>query len=137
MNDCAEVSDKDYPIVEQLAGQLFKLFVSRTDCYCSQQKNGSYTKVDMPLTMDVVLNHLNGELTVGSYQLGADNSTKYLCFDFDPEHLQDPKLAVQKLLDVLFMKKEEADSVKRPRIWPDTVLLEASRFPDPSWKSVV
>jgi hypothetical protein len=76
---------------------------------------------------------LKGELTVGAYQLGIDNTVKYLCFDFDPEHLPNTRGAVQNLLSVLFEKRLEADGVERPRVWPNAVLLEASRWPDPSY----
>jgi hypothetical protein len=112
------------------------LFVNRVDCYCIQTKSG-YVKVDVPLTSEVLQSHLRGELTVGSYQLDLNCMVKWLCFDFDPEHLADPKQTVEKLLAVLFEEKEERDKdgslVKRPRVWRSSVLLEASRFPDPSY----
>ncbi|MEM3551671.1 MAG: hypothetical protein QXV01_11345 [Candidatus Bathyarchaeia archaeon] len=36
-------------------------------------------------------------------------------------------------MQVGFEKKREADGVERPRIWSHAVLLEASRYPDPSF----
>jgi hypothetical protein len=118
---------------EDLALALRGLFVNRDDCYCVQKRDGSYIKVDASLTDDVLQQHLKGELTVGAYQLGVDNTVKYLCFDFDPEHLPNTRGAVQSLLSVLFEKRREADDVERLRIWPNAVLLEASRWPDPSY----
>jgi hypothetical protein len=111
---------------------LNALFVNRVDCYCIQTKSG-YVKVDVPLTSEVLQSHLKGEVTVGSYQLDLNCMVKWLCFDFDPEHLADPKQAVEKLLAVFFEEKVESDGVKRPRVWPPAVLLEASRYPDPSY----
>ncbi|MCL6579633.1 MAG: primase C-terminal domain-containing protein [Candidatus Bathyarchaeota archaeon] len=116
-----------------IASALHRLFVNREDCYCVQRRDGGYIKVDAPLTIEVLHQHLRGELTVGAYQLGLDNTVKYLCFDFDPEHLPDTHKAVQRLLAVLFEKRKEANDVERPRVWPGAVLLEASRWPDPSY----
>lgn len=116
-----------------LAEAVFKCFVNRVDCHCLQKNDGSYVKVEQPLTLDVLQDHLTGKLTVGAYQLGLDNTVKYVCFDFDPERLTDPKVAARKILHVCFEKKREADGVERPRIWSHAVLLEASRYPDPSY----
>ena len=118
---------------EDLALAMRGLFVNRDDCYCVQKWDGSYIKVDASLTDNVLQQHLKGELTVGAYQLGIDNTVKYLCFDFDPEHLPNTRGAVQSLLSVLFEKRLEVDGVERPRVWPNAVLLEASRWPDPSY----
>ena len=109
------------------------LFVNRADCYCKQNNDGSYARIDAPLTLDVLISHLDGEITVGSYQLGTDNTVKYLCFDFDPEKLADPKATVAKLLNVLLETKEEEPDKARPRMWPFAVMLEASRYDDPSF----
>jgi hypothetical protein len=87
----------------------------------------------MPLSHDVLQSHLDGETTVGAYQLDEDNTVKYLCFDLDPEKLVDPKQTARKILNVCFEEKEETNGKKRPRVWPSAVLLEASRFPDPSY----
>jgi len=116
-----------------LAPVLRQLFVNRADCYCVQNKDGSYAKVDAPLTNDVLERHLKGEITVGAYQLAEDNTVKYLCFDFDPEKLDDPKATVAELLNVLSEMKEEEPGKARPRMWPYAVMLEASRYDDPSF----
>lgn len=112
---------------------LRDLFVNRDDCYCRQNRDGSYTKIDEPLTLEVLECHLKGEITIGAYQLREDNSVKYLCFDFDPEKLSDPKATIGKLLNILFEGKEEELGTTRPRMWPFAVMLEASRYDDPSY----
>jgi len=119
--------------VVDLASALRRLFVNRDDCYCIQKRDGGYIKVDGSLTNDILQQHLKGELTVGAYQLGIDNTVKYLCFDFDPEHLTNTRRAAQNLLAVLFEQHREADDVERPRVWSSAVLLEASRWPDDSY----
>lgn len=108
------------------------LFVARDDCYCMQLKQG-YTKLEAPLTDHVLLDHLQGKITIGSYQLSREDLVKWLCFDLDPEKLSDAREAAQKLLDAMFEEEVEHDGVKRPRIWPKAVLLESSRYPDPSY----
>jgi len=120
--------DNKNPLLEPLR----TLFVARDDCYCAQTKKG-YVKVDEPLADSVLRRHLAGEITVGSYQLDQNNRVKWLCFDLDPEKLKDPREAALKVLNVLFEEEEEADGKKRPRIWQNAVLVEASRYPDASY----
>jgi hypothetical protein len=111
---------------------LGDLFVARRDCYCVQLEHG-YSKVDEALTDDVLREHIQGKRTVGSYQLTKDNFVKWLSFDLDPEKLSDPRETASKILHTCFEEKEEADGRKRPRIWRKAVLLEASRYADPSY----
>lgn len=119
-------------MIEDHVELLKTLFVNRTDCYCRQLKQG-YTRVEQQLTGNVLAQHLKGEVTVGSYQLDMESRVKWLCLDFDPEKLKDPKEAVQKVLAVLFETKKDEDGNEVPRVWPSTVVLEASRYPDPSY----
>jgi len=117
----------------RLSEALMRFFVNRTDCFCIQKRNGSFVKVDQPLTVEFVNKHLVGECTLGAYQLGLDTTVKWLCFDLDPEKLTDPEQAAKKIINVCFARCKEADGVERPRIWPHSLLLEASRYPDPSY----
>jgi hypothetical protein len=111
---------------------LRNLFVNREDCYCIQLKQG-YTRVEQPLTDDVLVQHLKGEVTVGSYQLDKGNRVKWLCFDLDPERLEDAKATAQKILAVLLEKERDSEGNETPRVWSNCVILEASRYPDPSY----
>jgi len=120
-------------MTDEILEALFECFVNRVDCYCLQKGDGSFTKVEKPLKDEVIEQHLKGYVTVGAYQLGLDNTVKYVCFDLDPERLSDPEAAACKILQVCFEKKREADGVERPRIWHHAVLLEASRWPDSSY----
>ena len=111
-----------------ITSEFFRLFINRIDCYAIQTSRG-YVRVEAPLTREVLEAHLRGEKTVGAYQLNpADNTVKYLCFDLDPEKLEDPREAAEKIIKACF---EEKDG--RPRIWKHALLLEASRYPDPSY----
>jgi len=120
-------------IDQRLAEAMLAKFVSRQDAYAVQLPEGGYVKVEQPLTSKIVQQHLEGVETVGVYQLNHESMVKWLCFDLDPEKLEDPKASAQRLLQVCFEKSKEEDEVERPRIWPHSVLLEASRFPDPSY----
>ncbi|MEM3698219.1 MAG: hypothetical protein QXQ94_12140 [Candidatus Bathyarchaeia archaeon] len=118
---------------QQLADAMLAKFASREDAYAIQLPKGGYVKIEQPLTSNIVQQHLVGDITVGVYQLNHRSMVKWVCFDLDPEKLTDPKGAVQRLLQVCFERKIEEDEVERPRIWQHSVLLEASRFPDPSY----
>jgi hypothetical protein len=69
--------------VEQI-DLIKKLFVYRSDVYAIQLDDGRYVKRDEPLTDEVLMRHLRGELTVGIYQLNGDK-VKWMCFDIDRE----------------------------------------------------
>lgn len=105
------------------------LFVNRRDTYAKQNENGSYTRIEQPLTMYILARHLRGEITVGAYQLDENNLTRYLCFDLDPEHLSSPRETVEKILIECLNKPTPS----APRFYRSSVLLEASRYPDPSY----
>ena len=109
------------------------LFVNRVDCYCRQNRDGSYTKISEPLTERILERHLKGEITTASYQLDASNLVKWACFDLDPEKLGDPAETAKEVLAVLLEKKKEEDGTETPRVWPSSIILEASRYPDQSY----
>jgi len=117
----------------KLSEAITHFFVNRADCFCFQKRDGGFVKVNQPLTVEFIEQHLAGQRTIGAYQLGLDNTVKWLCFDLDPEKLTSPEQAARKIISVCFEKRKEADGVERPRIWPHGLLLEASRHPDPSF----
>ncbi|MEM2126600.1 MAG: hypothetical protein QXH67_00045 [Candidatus Bathyarchaeia archaeon] len=111
-----------------IAQRLFNLFVSRTDTYAvmlppkPREEKAGYTRLEEALTVEVVDRHLRGEVTVGPYQLDTESRTKTLAFDIDPEHVEDPGAVARAIY-------QEAAK----RLHPDGVVLEASRWPDPSY----
>ena len=70
-----------------------ELFVHRLDAYALQTKSGSYFAKKAPVTRELILRHLRGELTVGLYAMAADNTVRWLALDGDQadslEQLQD------------------------------------------------
>lgn len=121
--------------------QLKHLFVNRTDCYCTQLTSGRYQKIDAPLTDQQLTQHLKGELTVGSYQLNQQSQVKWFCYDLDPEKLADPKQTAQQILAAMRQKtstdtqtaKQQTAQQPQPLIWDNSIILEASRYPDNSY----
>ncbi|MEM2618250.1 MAG: hypothetical protein QW356_02010 [Candidatus Hadarchaeales archaeon] len=68
----------------ELEELLMKLFVHRGDVYAVQQGDGTYRTVYEPLTREVIRQHLQGEKTVGVYQIEPrTNTVKWLAFDLD------------------------------------------------------
>ncbi len=119
--------------MQAIAGVLIDKFVARNDVYAVQLPGGGYTKVGEPLTRAVIEEHLRGKRTVGVYQLSQDSKVKWLCLDIDPEKINDPAGAAGAILNACFERKKCSDGIERPRIWRRSVLLEASRHPDPSY----
>jgi hypothetical protein len=105
-----------------VAKTLFDLFVARTDTYAVQKKDKSYLRIEKPLTVDLVKEHLNGKITVGIYNLDKENKVKWLCFDIDPQNIENPPEISMKL----HRKCTELFHAK-------SVSLEASRYNDPSF----
>jgi hypothetical protein len=89
--------------------------------------------VEQSLTDDILLQHLKGEVTVGSYQLDKDSRVKWLCFDLDPERLENAKTTSEGILGVLLETERDSEGNKTPRVSPNCIVLEASRHPDPSY----
>ena len=77
---------------------FLRLWASRFDVYAEQQSNGSYLKVEESLTAEVIKRHLRQEITVGFYQLDKNNMVKWLCWDLDPEKLDDPLLTAKTII---------------------------------------
>jgi len=118
---------------DAVASALLEKFVIRSDVFAVQRAEGGYVKVEAPLTLKVVREHLEGKRTIGTYQLSADNRVKWLCLDLDPEKLDDPAETAERILSVCMEKRLDKDGVKRPRVWEHSILLEASRYPDLSY----
>jgi hypothetical protein len=58
---------------------------------------------------------------------------KGLCLDIDPEKNIDPKATAKQILNILLQKIKDKEGNEIPRIWPNCIILEASRYPDQSY----
>jgi len=89
-------SAKDLANEKHQIEALRRYFVNRDDTYAAQNPDGSYYRVEAPLTDDVLLSHIKGDITVGVYQIEPENNTvKWLCFDVDSKEMAE----VEKLRD--------------------------------------
>ncbi|MEM1586216.1 MAG: hypothetical protein QXX99_02930 [Candidatus Bathyarchaeia archaeon] len=76
---------------------------------------------------------MEGRRTIGVYQLSVDSRVKWLCFDSDPEKLSKPEETARRILGVCLEAVKGKDGTERPRVWSHSLLLETSRYPDPSY----
>jgi len=67
------------------AERLAKTFVNRTDCHAIQLDTGQYYSVKESLTINHVVLHLKGEMTLGIYLLGLDGTAKFTVIDADDD----------------------------------------------------
>jgi len=111
-------------MADTITAAIDRLFVNRKDVYAKQTIDGHYISEKQPLTFDTLQRHLKGEITVAAYQLNKENKVKELVFDIDPEHNSDPLETAKKLVKACLENK---------RFYPNSVWLEASRYPDPSY----
>ena len=63
--------------------KIRELFIVRDDTFAIQLDDGTYNRVNEHLTDDIILKHLNGEITIAVYQLDNNSLIKWVCFDFD------------------------------------------------------
>jgi hypothetical protein len=77
----SKVPEFDSQLVEAYA----QTFVSRRDCYALQLNDGKYVCIKEPLTLDLLLAHVRGDLTLGVYVLDINSFAHWLCLDGDYE----------------------------------------------------
>ncbi|MGJ8455806.1 CRISPR-associated primase-polymerase type A1 [Pseudothermotoga sp. U03pept] len=73
---------KTLQIDSAVVKQFMNLFTGREDVFAVQSDEGYYP-VRRPMTEKDVLEHLNGEKTLGVYVLRSDNCLKFAAFDVD------------------------------------------------------
>lgn len=67
------------------------------DVKCSDCPNKKY----IPITNDVIFNHLSGKTILGLYPLKTDNTCNFLAIDFDEKSWKDDVLAIKQTCDQL------------------------------------
>lgn len=61
---------------------ILRYLIGNPNAYAVQQKDGSYRPVRDPLTADILRDHLDGHITVGTYVLNFDKA-RTIVFDID------------------------------------------------------
>lgn len=64
-------------------------FLARKDVYSRQTKSGSYVAIYKPLTERLVLAHLAGQVTLGTYALDEESQARWICYDADSDAVWD------------------------------------------------
>ena len=81
--------------------RYIELFVNRRDAYALQTKSGRYHLRKEEVTMDVVEEHLLGQITCGWYCINQEGQMKWACLDADTEDGIRNLQAVNKRLSAL------------------------------------
>lgn len=58
-------------------------FIARPDNAAQQSDNGAWRPTGNPFTMDSIMAHLRGDITLGHYTINPRNETKVIVFDID------------------------------------------------------
>jgi len=80
------------------AGGLAKTFVNRQDYFAIQSDNGQYYSVKDELTVNHIMRHLKGQITLGVYLLGLDGIAKFTVIDADDDEGFEKLINVQETL---------------------------------------
>ena len=87
---------------------LYKMFANRTDCFAQQYHNHKsgkweFCKVLSPLTETVIKKHVDGEITIGTYEIGLDDMVTWCCDDIDSHNGEsDSREKVIRVITVLW-----------------------------------
>jgi hypothetical protein len=71
--------------VYRVAEGLSRTLVNRWDLYSKQMKDGRYICVHNNLTIDHVVRHLQGKITLGTYLLDKENNARFAVLDADDD----------------------------------------------------
>ena len=88
----AKVQFYNFPVneneLDSTSTALSSMFVNRTDCHAQQYKNTKtdkweFYKVIASPTVDKIKSHVKGQLTLGVYEIGLDDTVTWCCDDID------------------------------------------------------
>lgn len=70
---------------KELAKLFASKFIARPDIHAIQRSNGDWNPVEQKFSMDLLLKHMAGDISIGHYMLNADGNVKLFAFDIDFE----------------------------------------------------
>lgn len=97
--------------LDYLAAALAKRFIRRWDLFSKQRDDGRYVCIRERLHHDHLLEHLQGEITLGAYVLDEDSQGAYLVFDAD----NDPDWRRLQALAVALLEIDATTYLERSR----------------------
>ena len=71
--------------LSRLVAHLARVFIQRWDCYPQQLSDGRYVCMKKPLTTSLLIDHLAGKLTLGTYLLNRRSEAKFIVLDADDD----------------------------------------------------
>ena len=93
------------------AHTIDEIFIQRRDIVSFQLDDGRYIKKVKPLTLELLVDHLRGELTLGSYLLNEKSQGRYLVLDAD----SDPEWRRLQALALALSEKEAISYLENSR----------------------
>ncbi len=75
-----------------------RLFFNRTDEYALQTPEGSYFLVKRQVTQRLIISHLRGKLTLATYVLGKDDTSKFAVLDVDNDERRQTIIQIHREL---------------------------------------
>ena len=70
-------------LLQETAQRLFETFINRRDAFAIQLEDGRYFASYQEITVEHVMEHLKGEITLAVYLLNSEGMTKYSVLDAD------------------------------------------------------
>jgi len=94
------MKERNENYLNKTADGLFQTFVHRDDCFALQAESGQYYSVKERLTINHIMRHLQGEITLGVYLLGLDGTARFSVIDADDENGLERLVQVQETLQL-------------------------------------
>ena len=67
----------------ELARTFAETFIPRYDMFPVQRPDGSYVTLKRKLSLDLIISHLQGFVTLGAYALDVESQADWICLDAD------------------------------------------------------
>ncbi len=75
-----------------------RVFFNRTDEYAIQTPEGSYFLVKRQVTQRLIISHLKGKVTLATYVLGKDDTSKFAVLDVDNDERRQTLIRIHREL---------------------------------------
>ncbi len=75
-----------------------RVFFNRTDEYAVQTAEGTYFLVKRQVTQRLLISHLKGQVTLATYALGKDETSKYAVLDVDDDERRQTLIRIHREL---------------------------------------
>lgn len=94
-----EIRNPEKEALISAAELLGRSFIQRKDIFASQLEDGRYVSVKEPLTDRHLVLHLEGHITLGTYMLATNNTTRLMAIDADGDNGLDELVNLARKLE--------------------------------------